>query len=168
MNNKNLSALVCGFAAAVLTVIPGVESFACCLIVPIASGFAVALFKKSNAEMNKIQTGTGVMLGLLTGIFAAIIAAVFEIILTLITKSNDLVAALPQTEQMINNMNLGPAAEEALGILRQMVNEIQSTGFSFIYSAIILVTNLITYTIFGMLGGVIGTVIINKRNATQN
>ena len=168
MNNRNLSALVCGFAAAVLTVIPGVESFACCLIVPIASGFSVALFKKSNVELNKIQTGTGVMLGLLTGIFAAVFAGVFEIILTLITKSNDLVAALPQTEQMIRNMNLGPAAEDALGLLRQMVNEIESTGFSFIYSVIIIVTNLITYTIFGMLGGVIGTVIINKRNSSQN
>ena len=75
-----------------------------------------------------------------------------------------MVAALPQTEQMIKNMNLGPAAEEALGLLRKMVDEIQSTGFSFIYSLIIVLTNLITYTIFGMLGGVIGTVIINKRN----
>ena len=168
MNNKNLSALVCGFAAAVLSVIPGVASFSCCLVVPVASGFAVALYKKSNAEMNKIQTRTGVMLGFLTGIFAAVLAGVFEIILTLITKSNDLVAALPQTEEMIKNMNLGPAADEALGLLRQMVNEIQSTGFSFIYSVIIVVTNLITYTIFGMLGGVVGTVIINKRNASQN
>ena len=168
MNNKNLSALVCGFAAAVLSVIPGVASFSCCLVVPVASGFAVALYKKSNAEMNKIQTGTGVMLGFLTGIFAAVLAGVFEIILTLITKSNDLVAALPQTEEMIKNMNLGPAADEALGLLRQMVNEIQSTGFSFIYSVIIVVTNLITYTIFGMLGGVVGTVIINRRNASKN
>jgi hypothetical protein len=165
MNNKYLSALVCGFGAAILTTIPGVESFACCLIVPIASGISIALYKKSNRELFKISTGTGVMLGLLTGIIAAFFASGFEIILTYISKTNELVTAMPQTEQLIRDMNLGSAAEESMEVLRQMVEEIRSNGFSFLYTILIIVSNLISFSIFGMLGGILGTVIINKRSA---
>lgn len=165
MNNKYLSALVCGFGGAILSTIPGVESFACCLIVPIASGISIALYKKSNRELFKISTGTGVMLGLLTGIIAALFASGFEIILTYISKTNELVTAMPQTEQLIRDLNLGSAAEESLKLLRQMVEEIRSNGFSFLYSVLIIMSNLISFSIFGMLGGILGTVIVNKRSA---
>lgn len=164
MNNKYLSALVCGFGAAILTTIPGVESFACCLIVPIASGISIALFKKSNRELFKISTGTGVMLGLLTGIIAALLASGFEIILTYISKTNELVTAMPQTESLIRDMNLGSAAEQSMKLLRQMVEEIRSNGFSFLYTILIIVSNLISFSIFGILGGILGTVLVNKRS----
>jgi hypothetical protein len=49
-------------------------------------------------------------------------------------------------------------------VLKQMVRDIQSKGFSFLYAFLITITNLITYSIFGMLGGVIGTAIINKKS----
>ena len=165
MNKKYLSALVCGFGAAVLTTIPGLESIACCLLVPIASIFAIGLYKKSSQGLLRIQTRTGVFLGLLTGIFAALFASGFEVILTYITKTNDLIASMPQTEKIINGMNLGDAAKESLEILKQMSNEIQSSGFSLLYSVLITLGNLLTYTIFGMLGGAVGTAIINKRSS---
>jgi len=165
MNKKYLASLVCGFGAAVLTTIPGLESIACCLLVPIASIFTIGLYKKSSPGLLRIQTGTGVILGLLTGIFAALFASGFEIILTYITKSNDLIASIPQTEKLINGMNLGEAAKESIEILKQMSNEIQTTGFSLLYSILITLGNLITYTIFGMLGGAVGTAIINKRSS---
>ncbi|MCW8961870.1 MAG: hypothetical protein OQK29_09925, partial [Ignavibacteriaceae bacterium] len=81
------------------------------------------------------------------------------------TKSNDLIASMPQTEKLINGMNLGEAAKESIEILKQMSNEIQTTGFSLLYSILITLGNLITYTIFGMLGGAVGTAIINKRSS---
>ena len=49
-------------------------------------------------------------------------------------------------------------------VLKQMISEIKSKGFSFLYAILITTTNLITYSIFGMLGGLIGTAIINKRS----
>ena len=61
-------------------------------------------------------------------------------------------------------MNIGQAADDAMELLKQMVAEIQSKGFSFYFSLIITLTNLISYSIFGMLGGVVATAIINKRN----
>ena len=135
------------------------------MLVPIASIFTIGLYKKSSPGLLRIQTGTGVILGLLTGIFAALFASGFEIILTYITKSNDLIASMPQTEKLINGMNLGEAAKESIEILKAMSNEIQTTGFSLLYSILITLGNLITYTIFGMLGGAVGTAIINKRSS---
>ena len=147
-----------------LTTIPGVESLACCLLVPIASIISVRLYKKANQEIGRLNTGTGVILGLLTGIFAAIFASIFEVLLTYITRTNDLVVGYPQAEEVIRDLNLGNAAKESLKLLKKMISDIQTRGFSFIYTVIIMLSNLISYSIFGMLGGVIGTAIINKRN----
>lgn len=164
MNKKYLSALVCGFGAAVLTTIPGIQGIGCCLLAPVASVVAIYLYKKSQTGLIKIQTGTGILLGLLTGIFAALFASGFEIIITYITRTSDLVTSMPEAERVVKEMNLGPAAEESMEVLKQMVSEIQSKGFSFLYAFIITATNLISYSIFGMLGGLIGTAIINKRS----
>jgi len=168
MNNKYLAALVCGFGGAVLTTIPGFQSIACCLMAPVASAIAVFLFKKSSPDTLKIKTGTGIYIGLLTAVFAALFASGFEIIITFITKNSDLVVSLPQAEQVVKDLNLGSAADESIEVLRQMVNEIQSTGFSVLYTFLITLTNLITYSIFGLLGGLIGTAIVNKRSGQIN
>jgi hypothetical protein len=164
MNKKYLPALVCGFGAAVLTTIPGLESIACCLLVPIASLISVRLYNKANREMTRLNTSSGVILGLLTGLFAAGFASIFEILITYITKTNDLVIGYPQAEEVIRDLNLGDAAKESLEMLKKMVSEIQTKGFSFFYSVIITFSNLLTYSIFGMLGGVIGTALLNKKN----
>lgn len=163
MNKKYLSALVCGFGTACLTTVPGIQSIACCLLIPIASVISIFLYKKSQRDLLRITTGTGIMLGLLTAIFAAVFASSFEIIITYLTRSSDLVVSMPQAEQVVKDLNLGPAAEESIEVLKQMVRDIQSKGFSVLYTFLITITNLITYSIFGMLGGVIGTAIINKR-----
>jgi len=164
MNKKYLPALVCGFGASVLTTIPGMESIACCLLAPIASGISIFLYKKSQPGIYKIGTGTGIVLGLLTAIFAALFASSFEIVITYITKTSDLATSMPQAEQVVKDMNLGQAAEESIKVLKQMMSDIQSKGFSFLYALLITLTNLITYSIFGMIGGMVATAIINKRN----
>lgn len=168
MNKKYLPSLVSGFGAAVITIIPGFSSFACCFIVPIAAIVSITLYKKSNPDVIKIQTGSGVKLGLLTGLFSAIFASGFEIIITYVTKSNDLVLAMPQTENMLKGMNLGPAFEDSIKLMKQMITDIQTKGFSFLYTILITLSNTLTYSIFGMLGGVLGTAIINRRNTPVN
>jgi len=164
MNKKYLPALVCGFGAAVLTTIPGMENIACCLLAPVAAGASIFLYKKSQPDLLKIGTGTGVILGLLTAIFAALFSSCFEIIITYITRTSDLVTSIPQAESVVKDMNLGPAAKDSIDLLKRMVADIQLNGFSILYAFLITVTNLITYSIFGILGGVIATAILNKKN----
>jgi len=164
MNKLLLPALVCGFGTAVLTTIPGLESIACCLLAPAASFIAVRLYKKSNAEPTLLNTGTGILLGLFTGLFAAVFASGFEIIITYLTKTNDLVIGFPQAEQVIRDLNLGEGAEESVKLLKKMIEEIRLKGFSLLYSIIITLSNIITYSIFGMLGGVISIAVMKRRN----
>lgn len=168
MNKKYLPALVCGFGASVLTTIPGIQSVACCFLIPIASALSIFLYKKSHPGLIRIETGTGLILGLFTAIFAAAFASCFDIIITYITKTNDLIASMPQTEKIVQDMNLGSAAYESIEILKRMANDIQTKGFSFLYVLMISITNLITYSIFGIIGGLIGSAIVNRRNINLN
>jgi len=164
MGNKYLPALVCGFAVSIFTTIPGIKSLVCCLFLPASVFLTITLYKKANKIDQNIPIGTGLMLGFLTGIFAAAFSSGFDILLTLILRSNDFVTAMPETEKAIRELNLGPMIDESLKLMKQMVSQIQQTGFSFFYCVLITISNLISYIIFGLLGGAISTAIFNKRN----
>ena len=165
---KYLSAFVCGFGAGVLTIVPVAKSFSCCLLIPIASYLALLLDRKANPIDGKILFKKAIVLGLLTGLYAALFGTVFDIIITFITKNNDLVAGFPELQKMIMDF---PVSEEVrnqvMDLLSSVINQISETGFSLIYFITILLNNLIVYTIFGMIGGLVGAQIINSRIKTE-
>ncbi|MCK7524986.1 MAG: hypothetical protein MZV64_48975 [Ignavibacteriales bacterium] len=51
---KYLPTLVCGFGAAVLSTVPGIKNFSCCLIVPAAAAISILLDKKINNSNEKV------------------------------------------------------------------------------------------------------------------
>ncbi|HEY7752064.1 MAG TPA: hypothetical protein VH917_07205 [Ignavibacteriaceae bacterium] len=165
MKNKLLPAVLCGFGAAVFTTIPGIKNIACCLVLPLAAVISLYLYRRVTHEQSKIPTGTGLLLGFLTGVAAAIFGSVFDILITFITKSNDLITGLPQSKSLIQNWNLGPLVEESIKMLEDMADEIQTSGFSILYSILITISNLLVYSIFGFLGGALGLAIFNKRKS---
>jgi len=164
MNKDYIPAIICGFGAAVLTTIPGFKNFACCLVVPAASFVAIVLYKKSNRLDGKIAVNKAIILGLLTGIVAALFSTFFDLLITYITHSNEFIAGLPQTELIIHNLNMGPIVDESLKLIKQMGKDIEANGFSELYTIMIFISNIITYIIFGILGGAVGAAIINRRN----
>jgi|GEM_PF-755580 len=165
--NKILSSLVCGFGAAVLTIIPGYNeakgSITCCLFVPIAAIFSMVLYQKTNPEELPFKTGKAVFLGFMTGIFVALFATLFETIITLITHTNDFINALPETEAVMKEMNMGPMYSEALTILKSVANDIRLHGFSLFYTTGMLIGNIIINSVFGILGGLLGLIYINRK-----
>ena len=163
ISNKYLPSLVCGFGAAVLVTIPGFRNLGCCLIVPLAAVISLFLHQKVNREESPISANESVKFGLLTGFFAAIFATFFDILITYITKKNDFVAAIPQTEVLLRNMNLGPMVDQTIQFFKQITTEITTTGFSALYSIAILFSNTLLYTIFGILGGLLGMNLVNRR-----
>ena len=56
---KYLPTLVCGFGAAVLSTVPGIKNFSCCLLVPAAAAFSILLDKKINQSNEKVQLSKG-------------------------------------------------------------------------------------------------------------
>jgi hypothetical protein len=103
------------------------------------------------------------MLGFLTGLFAALFSTGFDVFITLLTRSNELVQNFPEAEALINKMNLGEGAQEAIKLIKQMTEDIQQNGFSLLFTIMILASNLISYIIFGLVGGGVATAIINSR-----
>lgn len=160
---KYISPLVCGFAAAVFSIIPGVKAFACCLIVPLAAIFSLYLDGKINHLNDIITSRKAVVFGLLTGVFSAIFASGFDIMITFFTKTNDFVDSIPQSEEMIRDLNLGPLLEQSMEIINKIADDIKNNGFSLLYSVMILFSNLLINTIFGLLGGLLGMHFLNKK-----
>ena len=164
MNKDYIPAIICGFGAAVLTTIPGFKNIGCCLVVPVASFVAIVLYKKTNQLDEKIAVSKAIILGLVTGIVAALFSTFFDLLITYITHTNEFIAGLPQTELIMNDLNMGPIMDESLKLIKQMAKDIEANGFSVLYTIMIFISNILTFTIFGILGGAIGVAILNRRN----
>lgn len=166
-SNKYLPAFVSGFAAAVLSTIPIIKTFNCCLIIPAASIAALYLYQKTVISGAPVSLGNALGFGLLTGIIAAIFASAFDILITYITHTNDIILGLPDSENFMKQLNLGPVIDEWMKLFKQMASDIESTGFSALYTVVLTISNLFVFSIFGVLGGLLGMAILNRRNRQQ-
>jgi hypothetical protein len=165
--NKVFPSLVCGFGAAVLTIIPGYNeakgSITCCLFVPLASIFSLMLYQRTNHEELPFKVSRAMFVGLLSGVFLALFSTFFETIITLITHTNDFVNALPETESVMRGLNMGPMYTEAIKILKNVSRDISLHGFSLFYTTGMLFGNLIINSVVGVIGGLLGLLIINRK-----
>lgn len=164
---KYLSTLVCGFSAGVLMVAPIIKLFSCCLIIPAAAVVSLLLDQKANPSGKKITIQKGIVFGLFTGFFAAIFATFFEIFITLFVHSNDLTEnyqQLLETWQAIPDKALLKTVTE---VFSKIINDIETHGFSLLYSILLLFNNLIAGLIFGLIGGLLGMKIVNTNLEKQ-
>jgi hypothetical protein len=160
---KYVPTLVCGFGAAVLSTVPGIKNFSCCLIVPTAAAISILLDKKINSSNEKVLVGKSLGFGFLTGLFATLFITTFEMLLTYFTKSNDFIQSLPQTEIVMRQWDLGPMIDESLKLIKSVSKDILKNGFSIIYLLMILSSNFIINSIFGMIGGALGMSLANRK-----
>ncbi len=163
-SNKYLPVLVSGFGAGVLSVVPIIKTLNCCLIIPAAAILALLLYQRTILNGAPLSFSNSLSVGLLTGIVAAFFASGFEILITFVTHTNDLVTGLPQSEEFMRQFNLGDLLDQSIVVMREMVEDIKRNGFSALYTIIIISSNLFIFSIFGMLGGLLGMVILNKRS----
>lgn len=165
---KYLPTLVCGFGAAVLSTVPGIKNFSCCLIVPAAAAISILLDKKINSSNEKVLVGKSLGFGFLTGLFATLFITTFEMLLTYFIKSNDFIQSLPQTEIVMRQWDLGPMVDESLKLIKSVSKDIQKNGFSIIYLLMILSSNFIINSIFGMIGGALGMSLVNRKSREED
>ena len=163
MKSKYISPLVCGFGAAVLTVVPGLKEIGCCLIIPFAAGLSLYLHQKANSDTGHISAKTAIIYGLLTGVFSGVFATLFEILFTAIFHYNDFVKSLPEIEIAFRSFAPKNLLDEVFKIYKNMAKDIQTNGFSFSYSIYFFIATSFTSLIFGLIGGLIGMAFINKR-----
>lgn len=162
---KYLSPFVCGFGAGVLQIVPIAKTFSCCFIMPLAAFLSLILDQKANKNFKKITMRKALIFGLMTGLYAALFGSLLDIIITLITKHNDIVAMFPELQRMITAFPLDEEMKkQVLNWFQNMRNDILQFGFSPLYTLSVIVNNLIINSIFGIVGGLIGAQIINRRN----
>lgn len=163
---KYFPALVAGFGAGVLHIVPLTKGLTCCLVVPIAAVIAIMLEQKANGNLKIIELKRGVILGLLTGVFAALFGSFFDIMITFITKNNDIILAFNEMNDILDTFPVPEnVREEVINLMGSVVEAIKETGFSSIYAISIIFNNLIVDSIFGLIGGLAGTKILNSRNS---
>ncbi|HVO74128.1 MAG TPA: hypothetical protein VMT35_08900 [Ignavibacteriaceae bacterium] len=162
---KFLPGLVCGFGAAVFITVPGIKNygFGCCLIIPLASILSLFLYKRTDNSVLKIEAVTAVGFGFVTGIIAAFFASFFDVLITFITRSNEFVTSLPYVESLFKSITSNPFIDYMFKIYKIMSAEITSTGFSAGYTLWVLAGNIIFFSIFGILGGLMGMLFVNKK-----
>lgn len=164
MDRKSLfPSLVAGFGAAVLTTVPGIKNFACCLLVPLAAVTALFLDHKLNKTRLPITLKSALFFGFFTALFATVFSTFFDVLITFITHTNDFIQALPQTESMVKQYHLDALLEQTMELLKQMARDIQSSGFSPLYTFGIFFSNFIINSIFGLMGGILGMTFLNRR-----
>ena len=168
MRRKYSSSLACGFGAAALAIVPGLKAITCCLTIPAAAALSIFLFQKINHVEGEVKSNTAFLLGLLTGLFAGLFSTLFELLLTYLTHSNDFVLTFPQTEALLREYNFGPLLDQSMEIMKKMIREIRINGFSALYAVGIFFSNTILDTIFGMIGGLLGMLFINKKYGNKN
>lgn len=162
-SNKYLPILVSGFGAAVLTAVPYVKAFSYFLIIPAASFVALYLNLRVNNVLPPISIKSAIVYGFLTGLVLALFSSTFEILITFIAHSNDFVTTLPQTEAAMRSLNMGSLLDQTMGLLNKMSSEIVTYGFSLLYTIAITFSNVVIDSIFGIIGGLIGRLILNKK-----
>ncbi len=166
VNSKYFPTLVSGFAAGVLTTVPHIKTLSCCILVPAAVVFALYADKRISGSKSPIILKSALMFGLMTGLFTTLFGTTFDVLITFITRQNEFVLAYPDVLKMLGEMQFFPKGDssykEALDILENTRNEIVETGFSFFYTFMMLINNLIFYPVFGLLGGLLGKAILDR------
>lgn len=162
-----MPSLICGFSAGVLLVVPFLSNSMCCLIVPAAAIISLFLFKKGNRLERKITSKEGMLLGLFTGLFAALFASTFDILITFISHTNQLVQTLPEIEEAFSDFSENHLFKQALTMMGEMAVDIQDTGFSPLYALTVILNNFTFYVILGFFAGLAGINLVNRNNSTN-
>ena len=162
MKNNISPAIVAGFGAAVLSTIPYIRNVSCCLIIP-AAVFFTLYFHFKLVGFYAIRFDRAILFGILTGIFAALFFTIFDTVVTYITKFNDFVLVAGEVEQRMREMFKGPEVEQSVALIRRVATEINTKGFSPMYTFMMFLGGLFAYSIMGALGGVLAAVYFQKR-----
>ena len=147
-------------------VVPLTKALTCCLVVPLDAVVAIMLEQKANGITGNFDLKRGAILGLLTGVFAALFGSFFDIFITFVTKNNDILLAFNQLADMVDSFPVpDDVKEEVISLMKAVADSIKRTGFSTLYSFSIIFNNLIVDSIFGVIGGLVGTKVLNSRNS---
>lgn len=151
MNSKALTAAaIAGLAIGVLSGLPLIGALNCLLCAWVWGGgiFAVWLYKRNSGDLS-VQSSQGAIMGLVAGIIGGLVAGVLSLVFG--AGSMEAITSQMQTQMA----DLDPAQREQM---QMMVDAMASGGLGIIGVCI----NVAIFSIFGLIGGLIGAATIGK------
>ncbi|MBV6513476.1 MAG: hypothetical protein FMNOHCHN_03010 [Ignavibacteriaceae bacterium] len=146
-------ALVVGFGLAALLSVSIMQMFFI-LIVP-AAGFLASRFEfRLHPEKGERPFLSSIRTGIAAGIYAAFFMTIIEVIVTMIFKTNNFVALMPEAMKIIKELGL-PEADQSVSLLNSLIDDIQRDGFSGLYTFIYFISNSFSNAIFCLIGSVL-------------
>lgn len=161
--SKTQPALIGGIALGVASAIPPLSCLnACCCALVIGGGVLAAfLWLKDQPAMAEAPYGDGAVLGLMTGGIGAVVATVISIPVQLITTRMGWQPDMSQMEEAFEEM-----PPEVAQIIQPFLEQTMSGGVTIAAILMGFLFNLVVYSIFALLGGIIGVAIFHKKGAT--
>jgi hypothetical protein len=142
-------ALLAGVFIGVLSALPLVNMGNCCCCLWVVAGGALAAYLRQQSTPFSVPASEGALVGLMAGFFGGIAAVVLSIPMRMITG--------PIEQQMID----GVLARNP-DIPVELRNILEQANAQSAFRAVQAVITLVVYTIFGMLGGLLGVAMFSK------
>lgn len=152
---------VVGFGLAALLSIPGLHILFF-FILPAGAFLAIKFDVRLHPEKAERLLPSAWLTGLKTAAFAALFMMFIETLVTFIFKTNNIVLFLPEAVRIIKELGL-PESEQSIKILEDISTQIKIHGFSFTYTIVYFLSNLITNSIFASIGAIIFVMHNNQR-----
>ena len=134
-------------------------NFLCCAGIIIASALGTSYYAKQMLTNNlELHIKDGVMIGLLSGFFSAIVVVIATTIIGMITNQNP----VPELYEMLDKQGFH-VPPEAENFLRKVSDEYSKNGYSITMTIISFVVYIITYPLFGAIGGMLAVMVHIRR-----
>jgi hypothetical protein len=148
-------ALTGGMFLGVLSSVPIIQAGNCFFCMWVLLGGGIATVMLTRQRPSGISYGDGAFVGVLSGLFGAVVGTILQMSFRAIA-SGLLESQQQQLEQMMNQIGAeGPMRD---WILRSLSGEISTTTVAFTFFA-----NLIAFSLFAMIGGILTIALLNKR-----
>jgi hypothetical protein len=144
-------ALLGGVAIGVLSALPVINlANCCCAWVLFGGGLAAYLMQQSRAE--PISAGDGALVGLMAGAIGAVVLALVSIPINalMVPFQGDML------EQVLTNANEMPPE------VRELLEGLRGGALAGAASFFFFVVSLVVFSVFGLFGGLIGTLVFRK------
>jgi hypothetical protein len=173
--DKIRPAIIGGSVMAIISTVPYLNWVNClCCAGIILGGIAAVYFYQKSLPSNEplLKTKHGLILGAFAGVFGAILETFITVLTIKFFASNYFDTAYIEMERFVEQMQEENA--EVIALLNQVqdtiaafAQEIAEHGYSLVLTIIILVFNTFKNVLFGLLGGLLGVAILQKKSNQQ-
>jgi hypothetical protein len=130
----------------------------CCMWVLLGGGIATVLLTRQR-PLSSIAYGDGAFAGVISGLFGAVVGTLIQTMFRAISPAQLFEAQRQQVEQIMNQVSLE-------GPMRDFMLRIASGEISTATVAFTFISNVLTYSLFAMIGGILALAILRRRGET--